>query len=216
MDPARTNKGVLRARSPARWWAIAAALSAAAACSQTTRHRILTTLFDGVPPLESDQPAEVRPEPAPERGEDAAGGLRNPAAVRIEEGPRIHFHEPYKNHQCTACHDMARLVTIDREDRNLCLKCHGAQFKGEWVHGPVAAGACLLCHHPHKSEFPHLLLTPSSRMCQNCHAIEELLPGPHHDDLGARSRAESADPSTRSVCLECHLPHVSDKRYLLR
>lgn len=88
----------------------------------------------------------------------------------------------------------------------LCFQCHikldPAEMKESpaWLHGPYALGACLVCHSPHESMNPKLLLEyPLAKLCGQCHAglhkkeKDELYP--EENRLGRKS------------CLDCHNPH---------
>ena len=74
-----------------------------------------------------------------------------------------------------------------------------------FLHGPVASGVCLDCHHAHSSIYPVLLRKRSPALCLNCHVLaSQGAPStPAHEDLGRD-------------CLECHHGHGSEQQYLLR
>ncbi len=110
-------------------------------------------------------------------------------------------HSPVKDKDgCTKCHnphfstlpDLQKYVQPD-----LCLKCHDKEIKtadGRTIidmktflkenpdhHGPIREGSCTMCHHPHASKEPNLLLqayppefyapfsTERYELCFSCH-----------------------------------------------
>jgi predicted CXXCH cytochrome family protein len=114
-----------------------------------------------------------------------------------------------KDDLCEFCHKipseggLARLVETSEP---LCFKCHKKdQFKGNFVHGPFAAGACTICHNPHGGNVPGMLRVTGPQMCLECH--KDMHPGIANAEF--RHKAASTD------CLDCHSPHMSDQRYML-
>jgi predicted CXXCH cytochrome family protein len=69
------------------------------------------------------------------------------------------------------------------------------------VHGPLAAGKCLVCHEPHGSSWPSLTLADARTMCTRC-----------HDQPGSLAHVEKA---RSRVCYLCHNPHASMNRKFL-
>ena len=67
------------------------------------------------------------------------------------------------------------------------------------VHGPVAAGDCLVCHLPHSSAAAHLVAAPAPRLCSGC-----------HDKLYTCPAVSAPD----SDCLTCHEPHGGTRNFL--
>lgn len=174
-------------------------------CNPATRHRALTFVFDGVPPLES-----------PEQGEsieasDDAVPIKPAAPVEMVQ------HPPYAEKMCDSCH-VVRDTSIgvpmgfsllEKRDK-LCQMCHDDKSPESlaetyaWVHGPVQYGECLTCHHPHESANPFMLNEkPVSQLCFRCHDRERLLHTEMHSEIG------------ETDCTECHNPHGSQVRYLL-
>lgn len=181
----------------------------AVACTQTARHDLLTTFFDGVPPLNG---SGAGPAIAPEAGGGATAGPIDPALIGAElEPPGLpsqYLHEPYRARQCTACHDLSNVKSVKVGRQNVCITCHGAVTADlEFVHGPVAAGDCLRCHAPHKSELPHLLLAPPGETCVQCHDWADLKSGEHHAGIGTEGSA---------ACVQCHRPHGGRDRFFSR
>jgi predicted CXXCH cytochrome family protein len=114
-----------------------------------------------------------------------------------------------KKDLCESCHKVpaeggpAKLV---QPSEPLCFKCHKKdQYKGSFVHGPFAAGACTTCHDPHGGNVPGMLRTTGSQMCLECHR-----------EMSARfSNARFRHKAAATNCLDCHSPHMSDQRYML-
>lgn len=119
------------------------------------------------------------------------------------------LHEPLKN--CIPCHgnqpeqnstDKPHLVDSVPE---LCYSCHkDLTVKGEWLHGPVATGECLLCHEPHKADNKSLLRKPIPELCYQCHETSALQLVANHTDKSYAS------------CNDCHENHSSLSRLLLK
>ena len=119
------------------------------------------------------------------------------------------LHEPFKN--CIPCHgnqpeknSLSEPQLIEPVPK-LCYSCHkDLTAKGEWPHGPVATGECLLCHEPHKADNKSLLKKPIPELCYQCHEIDTLsLVANHTDESYAR-------------CNDCHEDHTSLSRKLLK
>ncbi len=121
------------------------------------------------------------------------------------------LHEPMTAGDCTACHnshggtDIKLLKAASAND--LCQQCH-EDVIGEkrWVHGPVAAGACSACHAPHASDYPYLLATEGTELCNSCHVSTK---------LQMENLRVVHDPVRRD-CQTCHFAHSSDHEMLLQ
>ncbi|MEJ2701404.1 MAG: cytochrome c3 family protein [Sedimentisphaerales bacterium] len=117
-------------------------------------------------------------------------------------------HEPLRS--CAPCHgdrseqtssDELSLVTAVPE---LCYACHeNYVVSGAWVHGPVVAGECLLCHEPHTSDNKSLLSKPVPELCYGCHDASALQLVANHSD------------KSYAHCGDCHVAHASPGRMLL-
>jgi len=113
-------------------------------------------------------------------------------------------HDPAED--CTDCHDPhggevdALLLGITEEDdlKPLCFECHDEELVGDrYAHGPAEQGECTMCHDPHASSAPSLLLAEGVELCGDC-----------HDDIADSVRESEYvhDPAEES-CVECHNPH---------
>ena len=91
---------------------------ALAGCAQTTRHRIATILFDGVPPFEEEgQDLEGERVPGPE--------ARKPdSQIGTPVTPVIYKHSPYDRGSCGTCHDTGASNGLVKDGNDLCMTCH--------------------------------------------------------------------------------------------
>jgi len=154
-------------------------------CHETERHKVLTFFFDGVGPL---RPAGF---------EEA---LADPDLAQSPQEPLWYVHEPRKD--CTLCHGkrgqklFAPEAILIAPVPALCHNCHDDHtVSAPFVHGPVAVGQCLFCHHHHKSRIQYLLNEPEPKLCYQCHDINVIESMPAH---------LTVQPS---ACTDCHNPH---------
>lgn len=158
-----------------------------AGCSVEKHYDLLSFFFDGVP----------NPHALP-----ILASSGDPAAIRLSK--TYTAHEPFVKQDCSACHG-ARF-DMKAVEANVCSKCHeGAQDAYPFMHGPVALGACLWCHAAHESAYPALLKSDARTVCVQCH-VPAL--------LSTDRVPQHADKSVS--CLECHVGHGSDARWLLK
>jgi len=165
-------------------------------CTEAEQYKLMTFFFDGVPPLSGTGSAGSGPD------ETTAGRLRRPELHWI-------LHEPQAD--CPRCHGDQRQRSFSRQVRltapvpTLCYECHARLTPQDgWIHGPVAAGECTLCHEPHRSLNEYLLKKPVPDLCFQCH-VEATV-----------RRIENHDKPTYATCLDCHDGHASASRYLLK
>jgi predicted CXXCH cytochrome family protein len=186
-EPGSRSTGESRAR---RLWLAAAATGAGvvwAGCSVEKHYELLSFFFDGVP----------NPNLLPVL---AASG--DPAAIRLS--PTYTAHEPFIEQRCDACHGQRFDMTAVGAE--VCFECHqGVQDAYPFMHGPVVVGVCLWCHVPHESAYPALLKSDGRSVCTQCHE-----PGL----LSVDRVPEHADES--ASCVDCHVGHGSEDRFLLR
>jgi predicted CXXCH cytochrome family protein len=169
--------------------ACACVAAVATACAATTRYKVLSFLFDGVPP--PSQPA-------------AAAGLSG-AAVPAVPGTRVSpsNHGPYAARMCGSCHEAAATNALVAPKDQLCFRCHDLPLDRAYVHGPIASGGCLVCHDPHASPYRSLLVSDSDSFCFHCHDRAAVAAIPGHDGV-------------ESGCTGCHDAHASDSKFLLK
>jgi len=160
------------------------------ACNTTKSHKVLSFFFDGVP-----EPGAV---PVEQVGRNnRKGGATAPATAS-----RYREHGPYAAKQCQACHLKAtsRLILPIEE---LCLSCHSLNVRKKYLHGPIASGGCKVCHEPHGSIHPFLLVSEPKEFCLHCH------------DANAIAKSD-AHKGREAQCTMCHDAHSSDEDYLLK
>ncbi|MBI5863118.1 MAG: hypothetical protein HZB38_01130 [Planctomycetes bacterium] len=164
-----------------------------AACAPTTRYRVLSFFFDGVP----------EPGAKPRKASAAEEKLIIPIAQPMKK--EVFAHAPYRGNLCRECHDPTGSWLEMTVEAGLCEKCHAAfEESRPLVHRPAADRNCLACHSPHESAYPGVLTRSPETLCDDCHRREDLNCGPHHETL-------SSDP-----CLSCHDPHGGADPFFLR
>jgi predicted CXXCH cytochrome family protein len=169
-------------------------------CDEVTKYRVLSFFFDGVPP----PPGMILANKTGAGNQSATGPATNPASKPSEETVAS-IHAAYAGHQCTACH-LSESSFQAATGVETCGKCHPSYYENkpdDWTHGPVAVGRCSMCHRPHKSPYPGLLVTPQPELCFGCHQSAEVLSRPYH--------AQAA----KVPCSTCHDPHSAGNRLLL-
>lgn len=182
------------------WLLCGVVLLAVLGCDATTRYKVLSTVFDGVPRL-----------PPPEeycQGIDT-GQSPDETALAEPDGESADrkagsSHEPYREKRCNDCHAFDRPGGLLRPKRELCFTCHRDFIQGPVVHGPVAVGDCLACHLPHSSPNAALLIRDKAELCGTCHQ-ERRLAAKMHDRLRQQQMA----------CTDCHNPHFGHAVYFL-
>jgi len=159
-------------------------------CSATSRHKTLTVFFDGVPPLKTADTGDAQPTAA------TTGSVPS----RPVQGS---VHGPYAAKLCDACHVKGATNALVAPNDELCAQCHTIKLDKNFMHGPLTSGGCLLCHDPHSSRYPYLLVSDSGTFCLGCHDKETVAKIEGHGDPNAN-------------CTGCHDAHGSDKKYLLK
>jgi len=166
-------------------------------CDEVRRYEVMTYFFDGVEPL------------GLQGFEGEFFDPNSPEPAQPPEKPLWYVHEARKD--CTNCHDTGRqsrapgqaylIAPVPR----LCYDCHdNFAISAQFVHGPVAAGQCLFCHHQHKSQIEHLLKDTMPELCYRCHEIDAIELAHAH----LRRRL--------STCTDCHHPHASSAKALVK
>ena len=148
---------------------------------------MLSFFFDGVP--DPDKVAALAAQTAQE-----------------EEGkkakPKFTGHGPYEAKMCDSCHEKGTNTLVVPVEE-LCFRCHKLDIRKKYLHGPVAVGGCRICHEPHGSGRPYLLVSEPSKFCFYC----------HDEQMVSRNEAhKGADTS----CTTCHDAHSSDAQFLLK
>ncbi len=174
-------------------------LAILSACSETTKFRVLSFFFDGVP-----GPGAAR------AAEQAIAGVAPtdvPAATpgQVVTRPAFRAHPPYHEGRCGGCHDPTTGQLFRTSEEGLCASCHGDLVRDfRYLHGPVAVSACLFCHHHHGGVFPKVLRSDPAGICFRCHQRKDLTEGEHHATI------------EQQACVECHDAHGGNDRFFLR
>lgn len=174
-------------------------------CSDSvTNHKILSTIFDGVPAL--PPAAQMCDNYYEQRVAAEAAGQTLTESGSAEQETRS-SHQPYSEKKCNACHanDKNQNDGLIVPKQELCFVCHTDFIHGSNVHGPVAVGDCLACHLPHTSNHKALLIEDPDEICSTCHQ-ESRLAAAMHDRFLVKTIS----------CGECHDPHSGNARYFLK
>lgn len=172
-------------------------------CDPVTRHKILSTIFDGVPSL--PPPEELCAEYVEMRLATARNELADRAADKGEEGKAQSKHQPYAEKNCDGCHDKSKKDGLTAPRSELCFTCHDRAPSKAIVHGPFAVGECLACHLPHSSSFPALLKMDRSTICSTCHREKRIFAGMH-----------GKVAQQKMICVDCHDPHFGHASFFLK
>jgi predicted CXXCH cytochrome family protein len=187
-------------------------------CDKHGRHKVLTVLFTGVPPLEEDNKGETEKNNASKVQEEAK-----------QNAPKVivYTHPLSAARLCDQCHlTKANFAMFGRKvsvnffqkgmpspgklvvpRKELCIKCHKdksdakALREGIWLHTTAAKGDCNKCHDPHQSNHQYLLLETPRQICIPCHKDPKIMELAAHKEPGE--------------CLTCHNPHLGKDRKLL-
>jgi predicted CXXCH cytochrome family protein len=106
------------------------------------------------------------------------------------------------------CHDYQSFPNkyeLRSQGAELCYACHDRVrdqvAKAKFVHGPVAAGFCVVCHDPHGANERFLLVKKGDRLCVGC----------HQDILADLAKAFVHKPIEQGSCTGCHDPHAANE-----
>ncbi|NOX37615.1 MAG: hypothetical protein GXO78_08770 [Calditrichaeota bacterium] len=172
-------------------------LSSLVACSPDTRYKILSTLFDGVPPPGQQEQVQLPDTLTLAKRREMLAQMRRP---KIEYS----FHPPYRDKECDSCHDLDRGNRLLEPQPDLCYGCHDDFSEGfNYLHGPVASGNCTACHNPHMTKNPQLLKRVKQELCLFCHDQNRLATTEAHRD------------KMEMDCQVCHNPHGENNKFYL-
>ncbi|MFC2163971.1 cytochrome c3 family protein [Acidobacteriota bacterium] len=158
----------------------------------------LRVFVDGVPEPESQEEVVTVPGAQPEIVQPTGKEMK-PVVTMLSR------HPDFVEKKCNRCHDTKSVTYLTAEKREICFSCHKREkFEGKFIHGPVAVGDCLVCHHPHESKNSKLLQIVGNDLCFKCHKPEKV------GQIKDHNREDLQD------CLVCHLPHVSANRFFLK
>ncbi|RPI50184.1 MAG: hypothetical protein EHM49_08870 [Deltaproteobacteria bacterium] len=129
------------------------------------------------------------------------------------EYPRLLSNPPEK--LCLGCHQKTQISkshNVQDIKGSTCLSCHNAHSSQkssllrEFTHNPYAKNQCGQCHAMEGKRIEGIK-TETRSLCLNCHPMEKA-------DASVYSHTQ-ASPDT-NVCLDCHSPHLSDKKPVLK
>jgi predicted CXXCH cytochrome family protein len=160
-------------------------------CESATRYKVLSFIFDGVPAPGSET-----------REVSVKASRKESVAVTSSKESKYKEHGPYAARMCEGCHLRATNALVLPIER-LCFKCHTINVSRKYIHGPLASGGCKICHEPHGSSYPFLLVSEAKNFCVHCH------------DKAAIEKNE-VHAGTEMQCTDCHDAHSSDYKYLLK
>ncbi len=172
---------------------IVVGILAGVSCTPERRVKTLSFFFDGVTP--AAQPEQITPPLS-----TAAGLLPRQDDLQIKQA-LVSFHKSYKDHDCAACHNPFNLEQLRVPKEYICDLCHKEmRMEKKWFHGPINIGECAVCHYPHQSAYPHLVVIDTDDICLQCHQRSSIQDTEDHLDLQGKT------------CLECHDPHTGESR----
>lgn len=175
-----------------------------AGCDTVNRHKVLSTVFDGVPSL--PPPEQICVDYAEKKLSDQRDELSGKKMAGSEVAEKESVHPPYEEKKCDNCHDKSKDSGLQRPPNELCFMCHKDFFKGyAYQHGPAAVGDCLACHVPHNSPDGPLLKTGRKVICATC----------HKEPRAALSLHEKV-AERKLVCVDCHSPHYGNSPFFLK
>ena len=142
-------------------------------------------------------------------------------------------HAPVASLRCNQCHEAPTSPTpfsTRRPGFELCRGCHGPMLNETLsknrIHWPlVDKVGCLNCHEPHAARMPKLLSQDLNALCGRCHVDTlnkqaKLAEKERQENLAAKGQvikgALTHKPIQEGDCTACHLPHSSDRVYLMK
>lgn len=163
---------------------------------------------------------ETRQEERPRHIKTAAQEIK---PMSLDELPaklkplKKHLHEPFKMGACRICHVASSnnpVALVKKNIHEICYECHKTKYNKAFDHKPVKNGECTKCHDPHQSDTPRMLKGASvNELCLKCHDRKNAAQGAtKFIDMNARFKHKAAEKS----CLECHDPHTSNYKPLLK
>jgi len=187
-------------------------------CDRQAKHKVLTFFFTGVPPLEEQA----------QKKEGAEKDKTKEVEKKAAPQPTLYTHPLTAARLCNQCHQTtANFGLFGQKGRpfiygkgglapgplvvprkELCTTCHKDKSAAEtiteglWLHPTSAKGDCYVCHDPHQSTSPYMLLETPQQICIPCHTDPKVIELEAHKQPGD--------------CLTCHNPHLGKNRLLLK
>ncbi len=106
--------------------------------------------------------------------------------------------------ECLSCHyeHGGSAGMFRKKSPDLCIGCHKEiAKKGDYLHAPIAGGACLTCHNPHGTSARHQLVKNVSTSCVACHSPK----------VAKFTLAHKGIDVSTSNCVECHSAHSRNR-----
>ena len=170
-------------------------LFAGPSCSVKKNYKTLSFYFDGVPKPGTENKTH-RQEPDP-TAPGKPGPVKQANQVKI-----VSIHPAYTQRKCRDCHNTQSISLLKEKKERFCYSCHKQEnYTKDYLHGPVAVGACLACHLPHESKYERLLKSNIPQICLDCHTTWD------KQDVKAHSMGK--------MCTQCHNPHAGSSRFFL-
>ena len=124
----------------------------------------------------------------------------------VEKLKNYTIHSEIDDNNCTSCHNAHGGMNEYFLKTETCYNCHtnyNDEFK--YLHGPVeSSNYCNQCHDNHKSKNEYKLLNINDNICLSCHLESDVRNSTVHTS------------NSIEKCTECHNPHGSNIKYLLR
>ncbi len=138
------------------------------------------------------------------RSSKVEGGL---GASGSASYPPYTFHKGDNEEHCQQCHQMG-ITKAEKETgmERSCLQCHKDLTRNPYVHGPVGAGLCTVCHDPLSTPNKYKVEDADNVLCYHC-----------HDDRKDTDNKKKLlhGPVGAGLCTVCHDPHSSPFKYQL-
>ena len=168
-------------------------------CSSISHNKVLSFFFDGVSDPNYKELNAVN---------DSLSQLDSTGIAEVTERvpkPQFTYHPPYRDKECSSCHDKSSMGKFRKPQPGLCYTCHrNFNETYDFLHGPVAAGYCASCHNQHLSKSDKLLLYKDRQLCFHCHNETIVITNKFHEKI------EDAN------CTKCHDPHGGESRFIVK
>jgi predicted CXXCH cytochrome family protein len=176
---------------------------------ESTKHKILKFLIDGVPPEGATNSVTKRVTPRRDNQLKRRHSVLETFRFSEVSMTNLNVHPPYAANDCEKCHGHSvQNPVLKLPQKELCLQCHQKNFPQPVAvqHKPVENGECASCHDPHRSPNKKLLRKTGNALCVTCHKEK---------DAAALAPVVHA-PLQMEGCIECHLPHGGPNAFLTK